>query len=84
MKIRCATASKLVTLGEGGGDQALTSHAWSVLLIADMFLDGLEEYITEAVVLAPGVAILFLDDDCSKRGFLLVTQGMLHSALLTH
>ena len=46
-------------MGEGGGDQPPPSHAWSGVLIADMFQDGLEEQITEAVVLAPGEAILF-------------------------
>ena len=33
--------------------------AWTSLVIADMFQDGLEEQITEAVVLAPGEAIFF-------------------------
>ena len=59
MKIRCTIASTLrVTLGEGG-DQPPPPHAWTSLLIADMFLDGLEEWITEAVVLAPKEVILF-------------------------
>ena len=48
-----------VTLGEGGGDQPPPPHAWSGLLIADMFQEGLEQQITKAVVLAPGEAILF-------------------------
>ena len=43
-----------VTLGEGGGDQPPPSHTWSGLLIVDMFQKGLEEWITKAVVLAPG------------------------------
>ena len=47
-----------VTLGEGGGDQPPPSHAWSSL-IADMFQQGFDEQITEAVVLAPREAILF-------------------------
>ena len=47
------------TLWGGGGDQAPPSYAWSGLFIADMFQDGLEEQITEAVVLAPGEVILF-------------------------
>ena len=51
-----------------------------VLLIANMFQDGLEEKITEAVVLAPRKASYFSDDDYSKRGSLLVMQGMLDSA----
>ena len=48
-----------VTLGEGEGNKPPPSHAWSGSLIADMFQKGLEEQITEAVVLAPGEAILF-------------------------
>ena len=48
-----------VILGEGGGVQPPPFHAWTGFLIADMFQDGLEEWITEAVVLAPGEAILF-------------------------
>ena len=48
-----------VTFGEGGSDQPPPSHSWSGSLILDMFQEGLEEQITEAVVLAPGEAILF-------------------------
>ena len=48
-----------VTLGEGGCNQPPPSHAWTGLLIANMFQDGLGEQITEAVVLAPGETILF-------------------------
>ena len=48
-----------VMLGEGGGDQPPPSHAWTGSLIVNMFQDGLEEWITEAVVLAPGEVILF-------------------------
>ena len=47
-----------VTLGMEGGDQPPPSHAWTNLLIADMFQDGLEEQITDTVVLAPGEVIL--------------------------
>ena len=46
-------------MGEGGGNQPPPPHVWSGLLIADMFQEGLEEQITEAVVLASGKAILF-------------------------
>ena len=42
------------TLGEEGGDQPPPSHAWSALLIADMFQEDLEEWITKGVVLTPG------------------------------
>ena len=48
-----------VTLGEGGCNQPPPSHAWSGSLIADMFQEGIEEQIIEAVILAPGEAILF-------------------------
>ena len=48
-----------VTLGEGGGNQPPPSHTGSGSLIADMFQEGLEEQITEAVVLAPEEGILF-------------------------
>ena len=44
----------------GEGNHPLPSHAWSGLLIADVFQDGFKEKITEAVVIAPGEAILFL------------------------
>ena len=43
----------------GGGNQPPPSHAWSGLLIPDIFQDGLEEQITKAVVLALGEAVLF-------------------------
>ena len=48
-----------VTLGEGGGDQPPPSLVLTGSLIAIMFQDGLEEQITEAVVLALREAILF-------------------------
>ena len=48
-----------VTLGEGEGDQPPPFHAWSGSLIVDMFQEGLEEWITKTVVLAPSEAILF-------------------------
>ena len=47
-----------VTLGEGGGDQPPPCHAWTSSLIADTSQDGLEEWIAEVVVLAPGEEIL--------------------------
>ena len=57
-----------VTLWEGEGDQPPPSYAWSGLLIADMFQDGLEEWITKAVVLAPGKATLFFGRWSHKEG----------------
>ena len=48
-----------VILREGRGDQPPPSHAWSGSLIVDLFQEGLEEWITKAVVLDPGKAILF-------------------------
>ena len=58
-KTGCAIVSSLEWLWGKGRWPAPTSHAWSGLLIADMFQDGLEEWITKAVVLVPGEAILF-------------------------
>ena len=58
MRIECVVQVR-VTSGKGGGDQPPPSHAWTSFLIADMFQDDIEEWITEAVVLAPGEAILF-------------------------
>ena len=55
-------------LGEGGGNQPPLSHAWSDLLIVDILQEGLEEQITEAVVLAPGEAILFFEWQSCKEG----------------
>ena len=52
---------------EGTGDQTSPSHAWSGSLIADMFQEGLEEQNTEAVVLAPGEAILFFGRQSLKE-----------------
>ena len=48
-----------VTLGEGRGDQPPPPHVWTGLIIADIFQEGLEERITEAMVLAPNEVILF-------------------------
>ena len=48
-----------VTFEEGGGDQPPSSHAWSGLLIADMFQEGFKEQITKAAVLTSKEAILF-------------------------
>ena len=58
-----------VTLGEGTGNQPLPCHAWSGSLIADMFQDALDEWITEAVVLAPEETILFFERWSHKEGF---------------
>ena len=55
----CYCIQVRVTLGEGGGGQPPPSPAWTGSLIANIFQDGLEEWSTEAVVLAPGEAILF-------------------------
>ena len=52
----------------GGGDQSLPSHAWSGLLIVDMFQDCFKEWITKAVTLAPGEAILFFWRWSHKEG----------------
>ena len=55
-------------LGEGEGDQSPPPHTWTSLLIANMFQDGHEELITEAVVLAPGEVILFFGWQLLKEG----------------
>ena len=64
----CYCVQVKVTLGEGGGDQPSPPNAWTSLLIANMFQDGLEEWITEAVVLAAGEAILFFGQQLLKEG----------------
>ena len=47
-------------LGDGGGDQPPPSHAWGGCLITNILQqDWLEDWITEALVLSPGEAILF-------------------------
>ena len=69
-----------LTLREGGGDQPPPSHAWTNSLMTDIFQNGLEERITEAVVLAPRMQSYYLDDDHTKRGSLFVMQGILDSA----
>ena len=56
-----------VTLGEGG-NQPSPSHVWSGSLIADIFQDDLEEWITKALILAPGEAILFFGRQSCKEG----------------
>ena len=58
-----------LTLGEEGGDQPPPAHAWSGLLIVDMFQEGLEEWINEAVVLASGEAVLFFGWQSLNEGF---------------
>ena len=58
----------IVTLGEGGGDQPPPSHTWTGSLIANMFQGGLEEWITEAVVLAPREVILLFGWWSLKEG----------------
>ena len=67
-------------LQKGGGNQTPPSHAWSSLFIADMFQEGLEEWVTEAVVLAQGRQSYSLEDDHSRKGFPQETPGMSDSA----
>ena len=57
-----------VTLGKEGGDQPPPSHEYTGSLSANMFQDGLEEWITEAVVLALREAILFFGWWSLKEG----------------
>ena len=51
-----------------GSNQHPSSHAWSGSLIADMFQEGLEEWIIKAVVPASGEAILFFGQQSLKEG----------------
>ena len=54
-------------LGDGGGDQPPLCHAWRGCLITDILQDAwLEDWITEAMVLSPGEAILFFGR-CSRN-----------------
>ena len=62
-----------VTLGEGRGDQPPPSHAWTSSLITKMFQDDLEEWITEAVDLAPGEVILLVIGNTRDDGFSLAS-----------
>ena len=67
----CYCIQDRVTLGEGGGNQPPPSHAWTSLLIANIFQDGLEEWITDAVILAPREVILFFRWQSFKEGLCL-------------
>ena len=60
-----------MTLGEGGSDHPQPPHALTGSLIADMFQDGFEEWITGAVVLAHGEVILLFWWHLLKVGLLL-------------
>ena len=51
-----------------GGDQPPPSHAWSRSLIADMFQEDHKEWITKALALASGEAILFFGRWSCKEG----------------
>ena len=64
-----------VTLGEGGNCPP-PSHAWSGLLIADVFHDDHQEWITEAVVLAQGRPSCSLEEDGAKKGSPIQVQEM--------
>ena len=68
------------TLGEGRGNQPLTSHVWTSSLITDIFQEGLEEKMTKAMVLAPGEAILFFERWSLKEGVPHKKQRILHLA----
>ena len=60
-----------VTLGEGRGNQPPPSHTWSGLLITNILQEACpKDYITKAVVLAPGEAILFFGRHSCKEGLL--------------
>ena len=57
-----------VMLGGRGGDQPPPSQAWNGLLVANMLQDGLNQWITEVVVIAPGEAILCFGRCSHKEG----------------
>ena len=60
-----------VALGEGRGDQPPPSHVWNGLLIANILQEACpRDCITEAVVLALGVAILFFGRCSCNEGLL--------------
>ena len=55
--------------GEGGGDQPPPSHAWGGCLITNILQEAwLEDWITKAVVLSPGEAILFFGRHSRNEG----------------
>ena len=69
MKVRCTISSQVrVTLQAGEGDQLPTPHTWTGSLIANMFQNGLEEWITESVAIAPREVILFFGWKLLKEG----------------
>ena len=53
--------------GKEAGDNPPPSHAWSGLLIVDMFQEGIEEWIIKAVIFASGEAILFFGRQLLKE-----------------
>ena len=60
-----------VTLGEGRDDQPQPSHTWNGSLIANTLQEACpRDYITEAVVLALGEAILFYGRHSCNEGLL--------------
>ena len=63
----CYCIHMRVTLGEGGGNQPPSSHAWSSSLIADTLQEGLKEQITKVVVLASREAILLFGWQSYKK-----------------
>ena len=69
-----------VTLGNEVGNQPPPSHAWSWSLIANMFQDGLKEWITEPVVLEMGKPFHSLEEDLAKRVSSTPVQGIMDSA----
>ena len=58
-------------LGDGGGDQPPLSHALGGCLIINILQEAWpEDWITEAIVLSPGEAILFFGRHCKNQGLL--------------
>ena len=64
---RCYFIQIRVTLGDRGGNQPPLSYAWGGWLITNILKEAWQkDWITEAIVLSPGKAILFFGR-CSKN-----------------
>ena len=64
-----------VILGDRGGNKPPPPHAWRGYLITDILQDAWpEDRITEAMVLSPGEAILFIGRHSRNEGFPIIGQ----------
>ena len=56
-------------LGDGGGDKPSPSHVWGGCLITDILQEAWpEDWMTKAMVLSPGEAILFFGRHSKNEG----------------